>query len=345
MEENILTANVEQTSTTKPPIYATCPAGCQWETVHKADFELVKYNTVRTFYLGIFVTGNNINNKIDIIIPNLENFQADFNVAIAGGWSEKQSFGVTKKRFVFYMRANNVSNKDIINLETRTESTMGQADENWTISEPYFKENKVVITISKLNDKPEAVTIYLENNDLSSNIDFENITVSNIYEDTTTYPKSVEYYAKQEDIDTINGDIDTINQRLDALGFKEGVATFSGFLVDVTPTQNSIKKQGRYVIFDFGINTPNNSMPDFETRIVDWKQHARINIPSEFKPILPIEKRLFSLSWLDYEHWEKDRADVIELKFIEDENDCYIDIWTFQSAIYNLKIHLGWETN
>lgn len=68
--------------------------------------------------------------------------------------------------------------------------------------------------------------------------------------DGTFKPKIAQYASE----DTSKG---TIEERLTALGFRPGVASYSGFYrngVLVGPTTNSLKKQGKYVIFNFQLN-------------------------------------------------------------------------------------------
>lgn len=64
----------------------------------------------------------------------------------------------------------------------------------------------------------------------------------------------------------INGSITEINRRLDELGFKSGVASYSG---NGTITVNSLKKQGKYVIFDF---------------VCTATTRGNITIPADFRP-------------------------------------------------------------
>lgn len=83
--------------------------------------------------------------------------------------------------------------------------------------------------------------------------------------DGTFKPKIAQYASE----DTSKG---TIEERLTALGFRSGVASFSGFYrngVLVGPTTNSLKKQGKYVIFNFQFNglgretiSPKITIPD-----------------------------------------------------------------------------------
>ena len=67
----------------------------------------------------------------------------------------------------------------------------------------------------------------------------------------------------------------TVEERLNALGFKEGVAEFSN-LPSNTASVNSLKKQGKYVIFNF-------KSPEIMTLILKGET-GYITIPPEFRP-------------------------------------------------------------
>lgn len=73
-------------------------------------------------------------------------------------------------------------------------------------------------------------------------------------------------------------DIRTINARLDALGFKEGVASYEGFRTPYDYS-SSLKKQGKYVLFDFSMT----GMPSYYPLLLEGET-ATITIPSEFCP-------------------------------------------------------------
>lgn len=51
-------------------------------------------------------------------------------------------------------------------------------------------------------------------------------------------------------LEDLSNKINNINTRLDALGFKSGVASYAGFSTE--PTTNTLNKQGKYCIFNFG---------------------------------------------------------------------------------------------
>ena len=79
-------------------------------------------------------------------------------------------------------------------------------------------------------------------------------------------------------IDTVNQTLTSHNQkfssiesRLSALGFRQGVATLSGG----TATRNSLKRQGKYVIFDLVFNTPTGGF--------------HVQIPPGFRPTVQTE--------------------------------------------------------
>lgn len=67
--------------------------------------------------------------------------------------------------------------------------------------------------------------------------------------------------------------VKSVEQRLDELGFKEGVAEYSGF--NTTPNSNSLKKQGKYVIFNFSA---------VGQVVLSANATAKIVIPKEFVP-------------------------------------------------------------
>ena len=74
-----------------------------------------------------------------------------------------------------------------------------------------------------------------------------------------------------------------IERRLEELGFKKGVAEYNNYTVDVTA--NSLKKQGKYVIFNFaGLGAGD----------VMQAQTAKIIIPQEFRPSKETEVFVFN---------------------------------------------------
>lgn len=81
-----------------------------------------------------------------------------------------------------------------------------------------------------------------------------------------------------EDIDNaitnINNNINSLEKRLDELGFKQGIAVYSGF--GVAPTSNTLTKQGKRVIFNFSVLSATAAIPANST--------ATITIPEDFRP-------------------------------------------------------------
>ena len=82
-------------------------------------------------------------------------------------------------------------------------------------------------------------------------------------------------WSRVVDYDTYSNKISNIETRLTNLGFKEGVASYSGFNVLTPPTTNSLKKQGKYVLFNFKIA---------KTNICKGGTPITITIPEGFRP-------------------------------------------------------------
>jgi len=92
---------------------------------------------------------------------------------------------------------------------------------------------------------------------------------------TIPVPKS-QHAEKAKDYDEsggISSKFNEIENRLTELGFKQGVAEYKGFYTE--PTANSLKKQGKYVIFNFLSGNDN---------VISANSIATITIPEEFRP-------------------------------------------------------------
>lgn len=72
----------------------------------------------------------------------------------------------------------------------------------------------------------------------------------------------------------INESITSLDKRLDELGFKSGIAEYSGF--DVAPTSNTLTKQGKIAIFNFSALSA--------TAVIPASSTATITIPEGFRP-------------------------------------------------------------
>jgi hypothetical protein len=102
-------------------------------------------------------------------------------------------------------------------------------------------------------------------------------SITEVSRTITTIPYAIDEIARISayfggQIDTVNHTltshtqkISSIESRLSALGFRQGVATLSGG----TATRNSLKRQGKYVIFDLVFNTTGR---------------FQVQIPSGFRP-------------------------------------------------------------
>ena len=136
-----------------------------------------------------------------------------------------------------------------------------------------FYLNIVGESVSTLSSSNRIVKNYTTDDYVQETVNNSvNAAVRNIKEGTTEAAKATNAtYAKYASTDTSKG---TIEERLTNLGFKEGVVT----LVDYkngTIECNSLKKQGKYVIFNF--RATDVTYNDFNVPVL-------LTIPEEFRP-------------------------------------------------------------
>lgn len=131
------------------------------------------------------------------------------------------------------------------------------------------EKGKIVAKFSLGSDENEEFKIIQKTGALIQN-DLNDNPVNGEYEfelySYTATPTSVTL--ERRNIDYVK----SVEQRLDELGFNEGVAEYSGF--NTTPYSNSLKKQGKYVIFNFSASG----------HVLSANATAKIVIPKEFLP-------------------------------------------------------------
>lgn len=124
---------------------------------------------------------------------------------------------------------------------------------------------------------------------------------------------------------SVTQNIATINARLDNLGFKEGVATITSQNGSLQVSVNSLKKQGKYVIFDFAAvgSAGSNSFT--------------IKVPDEFVPKDSEYNMVVA--------WQSGTVGGISTPSYTSEGFLIIIVGIGATEPVEFKINAGWETN
>lgn len=274
------------------------------------DIQVAVGNVVKTVLHGVFVLGNTITGtksvtqEMEVAIDDELETEVLTTPATNGVEYEQDPIAIAKIG-------------DLSILDTDNKETVVNA-----INEVNKNADTNAEEINKIKngtyDLPSAknVSETINGKNISDILEDDGLTVKN--STNATYCQ----YASQ---DTSKG---TIEERLTNLGFKQGVADYSNLEIG-NASVNSLKKQGKYVIFNFEANCN-----------IEAGNFKYITIPTEFMPKEAIKIPVIYTSSNTTGNQAMTASIVIEsgnISFM-----AYINTGDIQS----LKIlNVGWETN